>query len=421
MRRLLYISYFVPPRKAMGSLRCGQLIAHLPAFGWDVTVLTVRFPADVDVPTQYVQTKMFDVKEGLKRAIGLRGRSTHATIGMEIPSATQHHSPVQRLLHVVETLATYPDPQIGWLPYGLSAAKRLVREQRFDAVLSSSTPVTAHFIGAVTKGPTPWVADLRDLWSDNPYLVRSRVHAAAERFLERRTLHRASALVTVSDPLAKILQVRYPQKPVHVVRNGFDEAEWSDIPFGREEKCTMIYAGTLYGGLRDPRPLFIALANLQRQGTISSTTFQMRIYSTERDWLSRAVEEHGLSGIVATTGLIDRRDVLFAERRADCLILFLRDDPSEEGTYTGKLFEYLGARRPILAVGGPEASVVDDVLAKAGAGSRCRTVDALEDRISGVVAAHREGRTIDIPASQTSPYSGLTMAKAFASALDRLR
>lgn len=403
----------------MGSLRCGQLIRHLGAFGWDVTVLTAEFPpADrAAVPPSYVQTPMMYVKDAVKRALGIRGRSTHAVLGARVHSATESQSPVNRVLNFANAACSYPDPQIGWLPFGIAAAKRTVRHGEFDAVISSSNPVTAHFIAAAAHGRLPWIADLRDLWSDNHYHVTTRSREFVDRFLERRTFNSASALVTVSEPLANILRDRYPRKPVFTIPNGFDEAEWAEIPFGRETKCTLLYPGTLYGGWCDPSPLFAAIANLKRVGKISAERFAVQFFSPEADWLRQYVEQFGISDIVTLNERVDRRSILFAQRRADALLLFLRDHPSYAGVYTGKLFEYLGARRPIVVVGGPQTTVVDDVLRETDAGSRCRTPAELESRIAQIVEAHEAGRNIDVPSANAASHTSISMAQRFASVL----
>jgi len=234
MKNLLFVTSYVPPRPGIATNRCSQLLQRLPELGWDVVTVTTAFPGRGSDDPAIIQTRQLDLKGALRRLMGVGDRSTQEALAVaDAVSGTRVMA--KRIVNFAYAVTAYPDPEIGWLPYGTAAVKRLVKKNRFDVVLSSSLPVTSHFIVALSAARRlPWVADLRDLWSQNHYLVTSRARATVDRFLERLTLKNASALTTVSQPLANKLMELFPTKPIYSVPNAFDEDDWRDIQFGRE-------------------------------------------------------------------------------------------------------------------------------------------------------------------------------------------
>ena len=88
------------------------------------------------------------------------------------------------------------------------AAREILRKENIAAVISSSPPVTSHLIGGELKAEheIPWIADIRDLWSQNHNYRYSPLRRALDRRLELKTLSKADALVTVSEPWAEKLR-----------------------------------------------------------------------------------------------------------------------------------------------------------------------------------------------------------------------
>lgn len=413
MARVLFVSYYTPPRQGIATTRTRQLRRYLPAYGWDVTMVTARLDgADEDV----VQTPFVDVAQALKRLVGLNGTSTHARFGIAPPAYGERRSFKQSLIALGYRLTSYPDAQIGWLR-GRKEIAALIRSGRFDAVLSSSPPFTTDLMLASIRFDIPWIADYRDLWAES-HSYASRIRNAADEVLERWTLRRVHAMTTVSEPMANVLRRHRKNLRVDVVPNAFDDAEWAPIPFETETRCTILYAGQLFNGRRDPRPVFAAARRLIDAGSIREDELRIDFYSQDEPWLRQAVEACGLGGVVRILGNVPREDVLRAERRADRLLVLLWSGGNSDGILTGKLFEYLGARRRILAAGGPQSSAVDAILAGASAGSRAMNVDEIARELLAAVQEHRAGTVARLSDEQVAPFSAAVMAQRFAAALD---
>ncbi len=368
--RVLIITYYYPPNPLIGSIRAAGLAKYLRQFGWQPVILTPAFPGRQPDGVEVIETGYRDVLADLKAKLGLDPqRSLHDQFGLSEgskPSATPLHT---RALNFAATCLSYPDRHKGWSSYAINALQQLKPRQRIDAIITSAPPVTCSLLGAKAKSllDCPWVADFRDLWVDNLAAAMAPVIRRLQRPLERKTLAAADALVTVSEPWANRLRQSYPHKLIVKVPNGFDPADFGSEPPELTRYFSITYTGQLYQGKRDPTPLFEALQQLFRQGALSKNHVRVRFYGPTEAWLALAAEHHGLQDVVEIAGRISRAEVLHRQRESQLLLQLGWADPRETGQHTGKIFEYLGARRPILAVGGVR-SVLTELLEETGAG-----------------------------------------------------
>src|SRR5439155_21975098 len=124
-----------------------------------------------------------------------------------------------RLIAFGKFLLTYPDPVKGWIPFALEAVQE-IRQQKMDisAIVTTSPPISSHLIGRQAKSilGCPWIADFRDLWSQN---LGAHNFQRLQVGLERRTLKHADALISVSKPWSHRLQQHHPDKRIYTITN----------------------------------------------------------------------------------------------------------------------------------------------------------------------------------------------------------
>jgi glycosyltransferase involved in cell wall biosynthesis len=238
-----------------------------------------------------------------------------------------------------------------WLPAMAVAVRRLLRRERFECLVTSSPPESSHLAGLLLGGGRPaWVADFRDGWSFEPWrepfptALQRRLDAA----LERRVARTAEVVVGATPPIARDLATRLGARAVHVP-NGWDASSAPKTPPGAEEGgegrgVRLVYTGTLT--VRgDPRPLFEALRVVNREA--GRTAFRLvhagRLTTAERSLIAAA----GADDAFEHLGTLDRSSAIRLQRSADALVLLTSRNTSEA---TGKLFEYLAAGRPIVAL-----------------------------------------------------------------------
>jgi len=177
----------------------------------------------------------------------------------------------------------------------------------------------------------------------------------------------------VSEPLAEVLRKKFPN-PVHVIENGYDEDDYNInfCPYFAEEKKRIVYTGTIYPRKQDPAPLFAAinmLANesekIQRK---MDKEFEVLFFGSENEWLTNLIRKHHVQRWVKFRGMVNRDDVLRIQKQADLLLFFEWENGTVDGILTGKLFEYLAMRKPILGIGVSSRTTSGALMEQAGVG-----------------------------------------------------
>ncbi len=422
MKKVLLITYYFPPRQSIASIRLRGLAKYLPENGWEPVILTAELPGDPDPGFKVVQTSYRgNVTEVIKKRVGLKpDKRIEQQVWMPVSFRGKKNSYLQRIKNFVEGIIVYPDNQKYWYSSAIESGSKVLKEQEFDAILSSSRPETCHLIAAklVEQFKLPWVADLRDLWTQSYYRPDAPFRKYFEQKLEIRTLSLADALITVSGPLSEKLETLHSGKKVLTIPNGFDPDDVWESPL--TSKFSITYTGGLFEGRRDPLPLFKALRILIEENKVDPRRLQIRFFGRPQHWLDKEIKDNGLENIVFQFGIIPRETALAKQRESQLLMVLNWNDPREEGVYTGKIFEYLAAKRPIIAVGEP-GGIVSALLEKTGVGYCASDADRLKEILLGYYKEYSEtGKVSYHGKEEVYEYSHKEMAKKFSEVLDNV-
>lgn len=313
----------------------------------------------------------------------------------------------------------YPDPGVGWIPDALRQAFRLHHESKFSVVFSSAWPASTHLAAAAFSRVhnVPWIADFRDLWTGYPY-GRGRARKLLDKIVESRVLRRAAAITTVSEGLRQSLIRLHGRRHVHVIPNASAAEDWLEISNTAPKQFSILYAGILYGGQRNPDIVFDAVRELraERHPVGQATTFDF--YGSEPDLVLAAAERYGIGDAVKVHARAGRQTILRSERGAAVLLILLKMDAAVASEYGSKLFEYAGARRPILALG-PAGSVVGEYLRESGLGTLVSTVAECKEVLRSMHARYVAGCYEPTIESGWKPFSADDLAGAFAALFER--
>lgn len=429
-RRVLIITFYFPPRAGVASLRLKGLAKYLPEFGWEPVILTPQLPGRPEPRFRVIETLYpGDVAEQWSKRLawlGIRGgRDETGVFNVQV----RHELPLFKqaigLLKRITRTLIYPDNQKPWYPYALATARSLLTTETFDAIISSYGPAAPHLTAKALKLEfgLPWVADFRDLWTQNPYYNHlyfcGPIRKAFEERLERSTLSVADALVTVSEPLAERLKSLHKGKRVEAIPNGFDPDEVPAEKSTLTKEMSLIYTGNLYEGMQDPTPLFHALSEMINEGSVRASEIKVSFYGSRHEWLLPIIEKLGLKDVVTLNRPIARGVILEEQRKTHILLLIDWKDKREQGIYTGKLFEYLAARRPILAFGGG-GGVIAKLLQETGAGRYATDVKDMKKILLEWYREYKELGEVVYKGNweAVEKYSHRSMAQKFASLLD---
>jgi glycosyltransferase involved in cell wall biosynthesis len=342
MKRILMVAFHFPPlHGSSGIQRTLRFARHLREFGWEPIILT----ADPRAYAATANDQLADVPLGVhvQRAFAL-DTSRHLAIAGRYP----------------EFLAR-PDRWKSWWLGAVPAGLRLVRRFAPHIVWSTYPIATAHAIGATLQRMTglPWVADFRDPMAQEGYPEDPRTWRAYKSIEERVTSH-AARLVFTTHGAMRAYRARYPSVPPErfcVVENGYDEEAFGDACKGdpvalNAGALTLLHSGIVYPKERDPTRLMQALRKLVDRGAIEPSRIRLRFRAAINEGLVRQLAKTaGVESMVEVLPPIDYRSALDEMQRADALLILQADNCNEQ--IPAKLYEYLRARRPILALTDP--------------------------------------------------------------------
>lgn len=378
LKKVLMIAYLYPPVWEIGTMRSLKFSTYLPQEGWHPVILTVRRETsaleertgpEIDI----VRTRFINLRSPINYLLR-RGRRDRSEQWQATLSDIKKKPQIPFFLHckkLVQDLLFFPDDCIGWYPFGVKEGLRAIKEFDIKVIYSSSSPVTAHLIAHSLKHKTgiPWVADLRDQWTQNPTGQKLRAVARVEGNLEKHILSTADAVVTVSEPLAAQLSQIHPRlsEKIQVITNGFDPEDFRGTVLKPPEKFTITYTGQLYQLRRNPESLMAALAELLGDGLMSPEEIELRFVGELNPDLFSLAAKYNLENSIAVTGRLPYPAALQEQRRSSILLVMVHNDSSCRGEFTGKVFEYLGAGRQILALV-PQGNVIENFLKETRAG-----------------------------------------------------
>ena len=431
MKRLLVISFYYPPIMSAGSVRIGKLVKYLPEYGWEPIVLTVAPKPNIaqGIPNEADETRI--VRTRYRDPVGLFSRppSVH---GCEPSSVSGPKSSKGSTLVFLRewikkvspfTIQRMPDRMLGWYPYAIQAGKRVMEWDSIDAIFSSHPSPVSHLIAAKLSREfrVPWVADYRDLWTGSTLRPYPKWLEALESKYERKILKNAAFLTTVSETLKGYLENLHA-KSVEIIYNGFDPEDFEkEAARGKPGVFTLVYSGTLYTSRQSPVPLFEALRHLMEEGIVTKDKFQVRFIGVQEPPFRELVDTYGLDDLVSSEPFQPYKENVATLKGAGALLFFSWNEGEMEGNPTSKIFQYVGAGRPILVVGGGNRFAVD-FIERTGTGKVGRDSKEIRYIISRwLEAVSRDGRIPYLPNREViKPYNRRVQAGQLAAVLGRV-
>ncbi len=429
MTNVLIVSYYFPPSGGPGVQRVLKFVRYLPRHGYRPLVLTV--PEDASFPVRdpslaaEIPPEAEVFRSPIREYYGVYRKATGAQGAVNLGTAARPAaSGRERVLQALRAAFFIPDGRMGWVSGGTREGLRICREHGAAAVFASGPPFTAHWIGrriAETAG-LPLVLDFRDPWIGAPFHPRRPFWARVlDERLERSCLRRAAAVITVNRDIRDDLLARNPwlaPERVTIIPNGFDPADFEGRVRGGSGDWTLAHAGTLpTSGL--PRTLVQGLASLiEREPALAG---RMRLRLAGVSGPGRIPFPRELDNVVRFEGYLPHRDSVQLLLDSDLLLLFVEDSPRARGILTGKLFEYLGSGRPVLAFA-PEGEAAE-LIRRTGAGRVVASEDAEAVRaaLEEALAAWRAGRRAfgEPDARAIAEYTRPAQAARLAAIIDR--
>lgn len=307
------------------------------------------------------------IKEPYRFAKFLSKKKTQ-TISSGIIS-DKKQSPLENFLLWVRGNYFIPDARVGWVKPSVKFLEKYLIDNPVDVVITSGPPHSLHLIGMELKKitKTPWLADFRDPWTSIGYQKKLNLSKKSQRKhekLETRVLQTADHIIVTSPTTEKQFEV-ITDIPITVITNGFDTAIVEEVVL--DTKFTLSHIGSLLTE-RNPETLWIILSELIHENDSFASDFQLQLAGVVSDEVVKSIESYCLSNYLKNIGYVSHKQALKIQKISQVLLVLEIDSIVTRAIIPGKIFEYLAAQRPILALG-PRDSDIQSIISQTGTGA----------------------------------------------------
>ena len=366
--KVLIITYYWPPAGGSGVQRWLKFVKYFRNFDIEPIVYTV-------CNGNYIKTDeslLNEIPENtvvLKQAIWQpeqllfwkKPQSNHK----QVATLTQN-----KFLTFIRGNFFVPDPKVFWVKKSVRFLTKFIRENNIDAIVSSGPPHSMHLIALKVKQKldVKWLADFRDPWSnlyyntDFNYLsIIKKIH----KKLETKVLQQADVITTVSNSLK--LELEKTSNNVKVVTNGFDDEVLAVNEVQLDKKFSISYIGLLPKQSHSDL-FFKVLKSLIDTTDNFKEDLNVNFVGDIANEVKVAVNKYQLEDYVNFKGYVQHQEAIQIQQKSQVLLLLIPNVKYNKGILTGKLFEYITTKRPILAIA-PKQGDLEEVLSKTNSGT----------------------------------------------------
>lgn len=374
MKKVLIITYYWPPAGGPGVQRWLKFVKYLRDYNIEPVVY---IPEDAHYPLtdasllKEVPNDITILRKKIREPYALSrliSRKQTAKISSGIISAPGKQSFLQKMMLFVRGNFFIPDARKFWIKPSVKYLTEYLQQNNIDTVITTGPPHSVHLIGQGLKKNTGvrWIADFRDPWTNIGYHKELKMTLGSRnkhRELEKKVLTTANHILTTSFTTAEEFREK-TNRPVTVITNGYDTSE--EFITEPDRKFTISHIGSLLSG-RNPKNLWRCLGDLVAENKDFEQDLLLKLTGAVSEDVLDSIKEAGLGDHLEIKKYVSHPEALKLQRQSRVLLLVEIDSEETRGIIPGKLFEYLAAERPILALGPEEWDVVD-ILEETGAG-----------------------------------------------------
>ncbi|MEW6470512.1 MAG: glycosyltransferase [Bacteroidota bacterium] len=377
-KRVLIITYYWPPSGGSGVQRWLKFVKYLRHYGWEPIVYTPSNPEspvidpslEKDIPEGITVLKT-EIREpyGLyKRFIG---RKKDEKINTGFLTEKKRPGLAERIAVWVRGNLFIPDARKWWIQPSVTYLTEYLSKNKVDVIVSTGPPHSMHLIalGLKKRSGIKWLADFRDPWTQIDYYEDLNLTTWADRKhhrLEREVLLNADAVVsvgkTMQEEFIRLLGEDGAAGKFHVITNGYDEDDVYQGEVVPDKKFSIAHIGTMVR-TRNPIALWEALSRLVKERKDFAADLELKLAGKVDFQVLDSLKHYGLDTYVNRIDYLPHAEVMKLQQQAQVLLLVLNNTKNAKGILTGKFFEYLAARRPVLCIGPADGDAAEIVRA----------------------------------------------------------
>ncbi len=431
MKKVLIISYYWPPSGGAGVQRWLKFVKYLRDFGWEPIVFCPENPEypetdlslfkDVPDKLEVLKIPIWEPYQVYKK---LLGQKKEDKINAAFLSETKKNKTLENFSVWVRGNFFIPDARKFWIRPSVKFLAKYLKENPVDAIASTGPPHSTHLIARriASAAKLPWLADFRDPWTNIDFYKDLKLTGWADKKhhqLELEILRYADAVTVISNSMAEDFNKIY-QRKYDVITNGFDTSDVEAPDPEKDRKFSVAHIGTLVN-TRNPIPLWEALKSLLTTRHDLAEDLEIKLVGKVDFTVTVSLETFGLSRFVRKIDYMPHDEVVRCQRQSQVLLLIINDTPNSKMILTGKFFEYLAAKRPILCLG-PEDGDAAKILEETNSGliAGFGDVEKMKSNILFFYDGFKKG-TLSIQSHETEKYSRRELTRQLARTLDSIR
>ena len=368
MKKVLIITYYWPPAGGPGVQRWLKFVKYLPEFNIQPIVYCPENPLYPTLDSsllQEVDSKItvlkHPIKEPLRFLILLFKSKTNILSKGGIPDSKKQ-SLFERFLLYIRGNFFVPDARVFWVKPSVKYLSSYISKHQIDTIITTGPPHSVHLIGMQlkVKHKLRWYADFRDPWTDISYHKNLNLTQNTQQKhlkLERQVLNTSDQIIVTSSQTKQLFS-KITQPPISVITNGFDDENVSSITL--DSKFSLTHIGSLFDQ-RNPTLLWNVLSELIEEFPVFKANFQLVLVGNVSADIKASMDSAKLTSFLKIVGSVTHNEAIIYQRKTQVLLLIEANTTEASYIIPGKLFEYINANRPILALG-PKQSDIPSIL-----------------------------------------------------------
>ena len=427
MKKVLIITYYWPPAGGSGVQRWVKFAKYLRQFGWEPIIYT---PQEADYPL-FDKSLLDEVPNDLK-VIKRPIWEPYKLVTLFSSKRGKQHagfledkkklSFLQRKMLWVRANWFVPDGRKFWIKPSIKFLTRYLNDHPVDAMVTNGPPHSLHLIGLGLKKKLDikWLADFRDPWTSIDYLHHlplTEKTIQKHTALEAAVLRTANRVVVVSNTMKE--EFSKLSDCVEVILNGHDLPALANKDIALDNEFSIVHVG-LMNADRNPIRLWRVLSQLCDELDDFKNRLKVKLIGEVSEAVSNSLKEYEIDQQVEFVGYLPHEQVHAFQQRAQVLLLAVNNVPSAKGIVTGKVFEYMAANRPILAIG-PEDGDLANLLreSKAGTTFDFSEEEQLKTHLIELFNSYLEGKLVGT-SHDIEQYSRRSLTEKMANALNTI-
>lgn len=421
MKKILFVSFFSPPIGSGGGERVIKLLKYIKDY--EKYLLTSdypiykyrddssRIPEDVKVIRVKFKDPRIFIPKFLYRVLKREKKE-------EKDILDKYRVLKSSLLTKLRLKLFIPDDKIKWVKDAFKEAKKIIEKEKINIVITSGPPHSTHLIGLNLKKRIniKWVMDLRDLWSENPFIEYSLSSKIKNRKVEEKCLKECDLIVVVTESFKKVLLKEFAflnENKIKIVYGGFDKKDF-EVESKKLDGFSISYIGSFYS-LQTPVFFLKAFQLLINENEKFKKDAKVYILSPFEENVKKIVDEMNLRDFVKISGFLPHKEAISYILGSSLLFLFL--GRGGEVTVPQKTFEYLGSGRRIIALV-PDGEC-KDILSRCGVKDIVEPddVDKIKETLKKIYLDYLNGVEVKYNKEEIDKFSMENLSKIFIESL----